>query len=199
MSKDVYSVMGVCGVPERFRAHSSRHAALSKQSALKRDQSEFLAEANMSAKVYKLFYYQPIVGIDELAIEAAAERDGFGLRDTKASVSATLSACATAAPESTSAHEASAECEDAGTYVVRAILDRRDGVGAGPQYLVHWEGYPVEQSTWEPASHLDGARETITAFEARREASVSLRERRIAGLAPSRHPPASVQFARTLG
>ena len=43
-----------------------------------------------------------------------------------------------------------------GEYEVEDILDSHLG-HSGPEYLVKWLGYPVFESTWEPASHLANA------------------------------------------
>ena len=45
--------------------------------------------------------------------------------------------------------------DNAQRFVVQGILDQRLGEQDAPEYLVKWRGYPVEQSTWEPESHLD--------------------------------------------
>ena len=87
------------------------------------------------------------------------------------------------------------EPDDAETYVVAAVLDRRD-VGDGAQYLVHWEGFDVCDATWEPEEHLAGASEAVSEFWSRREACRSLSERRLAVVAPQRHARISVPRAR---
>jgi hypothetical protein len=38
-------------------------------------------------------------------------------------------------------------------YQVQALLQRR-GRGPSREYLVHWEGYPANEATWEPLRHL---------------------------------------------
>ena len=48
----------------------------------------------------------------------------------------------------------------AGEYEVEDILDSRLG-HSGPEYLVKWLGYPVFESTWEPASHLANAPDVL--------------------------------------
>ena len=47
-----------------------------------------------------------------------------------------------------------------GEYGVEDILDSRIG-RSGPEYLVKWMGYPVFESTWEPASHLANAPDIV--------------------------------------
>ena len=161
------------------------------------DESKFLKEANLSAKVFRMFYYQPILGLDDMIIEAAAERDlalagDVSIGSTRASVVTSLSAAAAATQQNTSVDSESA---DAVTFVVASIKDRRTNDDGALCYLVHWEGFSSDDETWEPVAHLDGAREAVAAFESRREASLARRDRRLALLAPMRHPPVAVQTA----
>ena len=53
-------------------------------------------------------------------------------------------------------------------YEVVAVLDHRvvDGM---TQYLVHWLGYPASKATWEDASHLINAKETVVDYWKGRE------------------------------
>ena len=48
----------------------------------------------------------------------------------------------------------------AGKYEVEDILDSCLGQ-SGPKHLVEWLGYPVFDSTWEPASHLANALDVL--------------------------------------
>jgi len=60
------------------------------------------------------------------------------------------------------------------------VLDKRPGRrGRSDYFLVKWEGYPEEESTWEPAAHLADAQESIAEFE-----STPLLPRRSARLRP---------------
>jgi hypothetical protein len=43
-------------------------------------------------------------------------------------------------------------------------LEKRQ-VGKRFQYLVKWEGYSIEQATWEPASNLSNVKSMIKEFE----------------------------------
>ena len=202
---DVQRVMRACGVPERFLAHSTRHASLNKRIGDAGDAGDtltVLSEASLSSKVFNLFYFQPIVGCEEMAIEAAADKARLELQDpagaakrrrTTATVTA-ASGSALAAAESSSLVTAGAGGEDAGVFTVRAILDRH-GEGAGAQYLVHWDGYTRDEATWEPAAHLTGAREAVGHYERAREARAAVSERRLAVLAPSRARPTRTQSA----
>lgn len=42
-----------------------------------------------------------------------------------------------------------------GMFNVQEIIDRKKS-GQGYMYRVHWEGYPVEEATWEPRTHIKG-------------------------------------------
>ena len=130
-ANDTVAVMRACGVPSRFTAHSTRHASLSKKAQEGHDQDTFLQDACLTSKVFRQFYYQPIVGIDDALVERAAELAAGGHPQTKAAVVASL----VAAPAAEDTSDGS-EPDDAETYVVAAVLDRRD-VGDGAQYLVH--------------------------------------------------------------
>jgi hypothetical protein len=49
--------------------------------------------------------------------------------------------------------------------VERVLASKR--VGRGVRYLVAWRGYPPEENSWEPRSHLlPGAAEALAEFEA---------------------------------
>jgi hypothetical protein len=51
-------------------------------------------------------------------------------------------------------------------WEVEELKRHKRGRGPGGQYLVKWAGYPVEESTWEPAARLveDGLQDLIDAF-----------------------------------
>jgi hypothetical protein len=46
-------------------------------------------------------------------------------------------------------------------WVVERVLGEREVKNGQMQYLVLWEGWPVEDATWEPASYLTHAQEVI--------------------------------------
>ena len=50
------------------------------------------------------------------------------------------------------------------SYVVERILAQR-GAANRRQYLVKWEGYPVEESSWEPRRNLN-CPDRLAEFEA---------------------------------
>jgi hypothetical protein len=52
-----------------------------------------------------------------------------------------------------------------GQYVVERILAQRKN-GRTQQYLIKWQGYPTEESSWEKRSNLKGAPELLAEFEA---------------------------------
>ena len=51
-------------------------------------------------------------------------------------------------------------------YVVDRILDSKIDRGK-LKYYINWEGYPPEDRTWEPTSHLENAKEAVTQFHSR--------------------------------
>ena len=57
--------------------------------------------------------------------------------------------------------------EDQQEFEVEAILGKRTYHGS-TQYLVQWKGYPFEDSTWEPLSNLDNAKELISKYDRRK-------------------------------
>jgi hypothetical protein len=58
------------------------------------------------------------------------------------------------------------EIEGEQEYNVEEIRDSRKRRGK-VQYLVHWEGYPREEDTWEPTGNLQHAQELIADFHRR--------------------------------
>ena len=38
-------------------------------------------------------------------------------------------------------------------FSINSLIDRR-ATSLGVEYLVHWEGYTVEEATWEPIENL---------------------------------------------
>jgi hypothetical protein len=54
--------------------------------------------------------------------------------------------------------------QDEDIYEVEKILDKRL-VGKRVQYLVKWEGYGVEQATWEPVGNLNNVKKIVKEFE----------------------------------
>jgi hypothetical protein len=55
------------------------------------------------------------------------------------------------------------EVEEGIEYSVESIKDSCHRRGK-LQYLVHWEGYPREEDTWEPADNVKNAQELIDEF-----------------------------------
>jgi hypothetical protein len=67
--------------------------------------------------------------------------------------------------------EAIADSNGDGKWEVREVLASRKR-GRSPEYLVAWKGYPPEENTWEPESSLiPGARDRLTMFQRRQQAS----------------------------
>ena len=60
------------------------------------------------------------------------------------------------------------------TYEVERIVGERKRRGKGKiqmEYLVQWKGYTADERTWEPVSHLDGAREALDEWMKKKEES----------------------------
>ena len=53
--------------------------------------------------------------------------------------------------------------EDGNVYLVEKIIDKRKHKGK-VQYKVKWEGYAVEQATWEPLEHLGNVKDMVREF-----------------------------------
>jgi hypothetical protein len=51
-------------------------------------------------------------------------------------------------------------------FIVEDIIDKKVH-GKGTKYLVKWLGLPIEESTWEPKSHLISVKNKIIEFENR--------------------------------
>jgi hypothetical protein len=49
-------------------------------------------------------------------------------------------------------------------YQVETILDKKKQ-GKKTLYLVKWEGYSVEESTWEPISNLKNVKDMVKLYE----------------------------------
>ena len=49
-------------------------------------------------------------------------------------------------------------------YEVEDILDVRN-INKEVEYLIKWKGYPVEDATWEPLSHLQNCKDFLRAFK----------------------------------
>ena len=64
--------------------------------------------------------------------------------------------------KATVVEEESSQDED--VYEVEKILEKRL-VGKRVQYLVKWEGYGIEQATWEPVSNLSNVKNIVKEFE----------------------------------
>lgn len=50
-------------------------------------------------------------------------------------------------------------------YIVEAILDKRINSRGLPEYLIKWEDYPEEDSTWEPAENVQAVKSLMDLFE----------------------------------
>lgn len=57
--------------------------------------------------------------------------------------------------------------EEPAEFEVGEIVDKKVSKKSGVEYLVRWEGYPVEEATWERLTTLEGALEAIEQYEIR--------------------------------
>jgi hypothetical protein len=67
--------------------------------------------------------------------------------------------------------------EDSGApiFEVDRILDhRRMGKSKRIQYLVSWKGYPIHEATWEPIENLDGALESVSEYNAKKNVDLGI-------------------------
>ena len=56
-------------------------------------------------------------------------------------------------------------------FIVEAILNKRVKNNQ-IEYLIKWEGYPIEEATWEPVRNLSNVKDMIRRFESMREGSI---------------------------
>ena len=49
-------------------------------------------------------------------------------------------------------------------YNIEKILDRRK-INGKLEYKIKWEGYPMNQSTWEPMENLITAKELVDEYD----------------------------------
>ena len=54
--------------------------------------------------------------------------------------------------------------EEEKLYIVEKILEKKKE-GNRVKYLVKWDGYPIEQSTWEPEENLESVQTLLDEFE----------------------------------
>ncbi|EYC20811.1 hypothetical protein Y032_0021g439 [Ancylostoma ceylanicum] len=61
------------------------------------------------------------------------------------------------------------EDEDSGddVYVVEAVINKRKAKDGKVEYLLKWQGFPLEESTWEPEENV-ACHELIAEFERKR-------------------------------
>ena len=60
------------------------------------------------------------------------------------------------------------ECRELSVYQAEAVRDKKKkGTPSRVHYLIHWKGYPDDDDSWEPISHLSaGAKKLVSAFNA---------------------------------
>ena len=194
VSNDVGAAMTECGIPARYLPHSTRHASLSKKLANGAAVDNITADADVSAKVFKLFYAQPVTRerMDALTcakyVGSRAKRintrtpaapavpelefdDGLSLED--------------AAPPPSPGHGRLAVTDDHDdvlddgdgdvAYEVDAVLeeavDIEDGV-LTTWYKVRWAAGDITFET--RANLMDGATEALLEFETSKMATAPL-------------------------
>ena len=54
--------------------------------------------------------------------------------------------------------------EEEKLFIVEKILEKKKD-GNRVKYLVKWDGYPFEQSTWEPEENLESIQTMVNEFE----------------------------------
>ena len=61
-------------------------------------------------------------------------------------------------------------------YQVEKILEKRS-TPAGVQYLIKWEGWPKEDSTWEPLENLKKVSYMVNEFDRKQKNSPKSKEK----------------------
>ena len=197
VAHDAGHIMTLCGVPERFKPHSSRHASLSdavgSAGGSVADEADVLKTANLSSKVFRLFYDQPVAK-DQLSaaapLPASRRARKTKSKDDKSAPTAKTKTVTTPPVDA----NAASEDDDGDQEWEASAIDGEDSDGeGGRQFQVHWVGFPT--TTWEPEANLGNASALISAFRRRRAAATALKHRRLAASAPPRVPTASVMLA----
>ena len=50
-------------------------------------------------------------------------------------------------------------------YKIEKILERRKNLEGNYEYKIKWDGYPINQSTWEPIEHLQNAMPLVEEYD----------------------------------
>ena len=199
VAHDVGAVMTLCGVPARFKPHSTRHVKLSTEREIARAAGkgidDALGKVDVSKKVFDLFYNQPfstdtLKTTDTLTASRRARPalladwaalSGRSITDPSPP-SAPSSVAAGIAANVTSDSEEYEERE----YNVDKVISRRTDHGI-TSYLIRWQGFTAADDTWEPELHLN-CPDAIRHFKVNEEAASALANQRLALLAPARAP-----------
>jgi hypothetical protein len=178
VSKDVGAAMTECGIPERFMPHSTRHASLSKKVTNGVPIDNITADADVSAKVFKLFYAQPVTRerMDALAcIKFTGSRaKRMNMRQPPA-LAAFADGAVVLQLEDTAADRGHDDDDVDVVYEVDQILDEAVDVVDGvitPKYKVLWVAGDVTFETRDTL--MLGAAELLREFEEAKEATTSL-------------------------
>jgi hypothetical protein len=188
VASDVGKVMTWCGVPARYKPHSTRHSKLSTDHAVASagglSLDDALAKVDVSKEVFKLFYSQPF-SKDRLKPDQVASLKGSRKAGTSIGFELLRAAPQPPAPPAPPLVLEDGEVE----YSVASIVDKRHERGVD-FYKVRWQGFGSDDDTWEPSEQCD-CDDAIRAFNARQEAAQALQQRRLARMPPTRQPPAT--------
>ena len=178
VSKDVGAAMTECGIPERFMPHSTRHASLSKKVANGVPIDNITADADVSAKVFKLFYAQPVTRerMDALACIKFTGSRAKRMNMRQPPAPAVLDDGAVVLQlEDTEANRGHDDDDVDVVYEVDMILDEAVDVVDSvitPKYKVLWVAGDVTFETRDTL--MLGAAELLREFEEAKEATTSL-------------------------
>jgi hypothetical protein len=191
--------MTLCGVPARFKPHSTRHVKLSTEREIARAAGkgidDALGKVDVSKKVFDLFYNQPF-STDTLQTTdklTASRRPRPALLADWAALSgrSIVEPSPPSAPSSVAAGIAANVTSDSEEYEEREynvdkVVGRRTDHGI-TSYLIRWKGFTAADDTWEPELHLS-CPDAIRHFKVNEEAASALADQRLALLAPARAP-----------
>jgi hypothetical protein len=77
-------------------------------------------------------------------------------------------------------------------YFVEKVMDKKI-IDGEVRYLIKWEGWPVESSTWEPLHNLKNIKNLIEEFERNRRENVESVKKKVKEIKPESNSTASPQ------
>jgi hypothetical protein len=194
VAKDAGAVMTLCGVPARFKPHSTRHVKLSSEREQARASGkgidDALGKVDVSKKVFDLFYNQPFstdkLNAEDVLPASRAPRPSL-LADWAVVLSGADPAQPAAPPPAAPLVQIADEDEEQlDTYEVEAVVDERCERGV-KFYKIKWRGFDDDHNTWEPVEHLDCSA-AIAIYINKLEAAAAVSERRLARIPPVKNP-----------